>query len=1554
MPSIDWRRIRALRGSQNSAFEELCCQLADAERPAGSAFVRKGVPDGGVECYACLADGSECAWQAKYFDSLGETQLAQINHSVTTALEKHPKLSRCIICLPFDLPDPRIEDIQHARDRWTKAVANWEKAAKARGMAVAFELWGSYELIERLNHPQHAGRVHYWFDATVLSLEWFELRLTEAVKAAGPRYSPEIHVDLPIAKTFETLARTPEFFSSIKAHGRKIRDARRSLGYAAREAERHVGSKDSERQADEKPLASSAQAVDRATELVLNGLSELTTQLTGALQLEVLARAAASAIEAAHRNADQVSKTEAEERERRKSASSSGTDLTSDRLGSYRAYLYKLIGVLRDLADELDTSTEIANSHLLLVTGRAGTGKTHLFCDVARARLTLGRPTILLMGQRFLTEEPPWTQALQHLDLARLSAAEFVGALDAAAQAAECRALILIDALNEGKGRMIWPAHLAAFMSLVERSSCVVAAASVREAYERLVVPDDVRDQIPSVEHFGFADHEFDAVRTFFDHFGLERPSTPLLLPEFRNPLFLKILCRGLQARGETRLPRGYEGISATFGMYLANANRSLSLSLNYNEKASLVQRAADVIADELAALGQPWLPRARAEELVNALLPDRPYDKSLYSALVADGILAEEVVWDSVDDHTEVVVIGYERLSDHSCIKRLLDKHLDQAAPHKAFLDGGELAHVADSQVYLAPGRLEALCIQVPERTGRELADLVPSIEKRFGFADAFRESLLWRDPKAFQDSTLPVLRRTVKSEEDIVAVVDLLVSLATVPEHPINADYIDRRLRKDQMAERDVWWSISVHKLWNRQASIGRLVDWAWRMRPDDRLDEATVDLAATTLAWLCTTSNRYARDRATKALVSLLTGRLPAVGRLVASLADVDDLYVAERVLAAAYACAMRSNSLPDVGALAQTVFDVVFKVRPPRAHVLFRDYGRGVIERALHLGWKSDLAPELFRPPYGSRWPTIPSEADIEKFKEDWTNASYDGGQLEWSRNRIANSVLSDDFARYVIGTNSGMTNWLSVRLDQPPWESPKDVLDRVVGSLQPEQKALWEAFERLDDSIRRAAILARFSSGDDAGEGNTSAELPAAAAVDEELERACDAAMQEFMQTLDEPQAEILVATYETLHGDTVVRPPEFDLAEIQRYVLARVFELGWTTERFGEFDRFEMGYGGRDAHKAERIGKKYQWIAYHEIMAFVADNFQYREWSDHLDSDRKYEGPWQEFLRDIDPSCTLRTLPEPGIGSASSVPWWAPHDPSTWDLSTDLGTWVRAISDIPPMATLLSAVRPNDCTRWLNLDGYWSWHEEAPADRDAYEIERRNLWLMARGYLIAEEEADAFLAWAASVDFMGRWMPEPPTHHRMFLGEHGWSPASRYFSRPYYGDSGWKQPEGCPAAVRAAAVEYLKEMAGFDCSVDGSYTLHLPCSDLIATLKCAWNGTGATFVNSSNQIVSLDPSSVWPGPSGLLLEEQALGNALSAKRLTVCWAVLGEKRILTPGFGTGRYVGHLSLTGAFRQKGRDIVGFLNGTFIEPRGGQGGPKRSVAHVVESSS
>src|SRR5262249_25638211 len=153
-----------------------------------------------------------------------------------------------------------------------------------------------------------------------------------------------------------------------------------------------------------------------------------------------------------------------------------------------------------------------------------------------------------------------------------------------------------------------------------------------------------------------------------------------------------------------------------------------------------------------------------------------------------------------------------------------------------------------------------------------------------RWGAGEAFLRSFVWRAPTAFPADTLRCLQGFIWEGEGGDDVFDVLLTLATIPDHPLNANFLDAELRRVPMPERDAKWSVFLHQAWQVGRAVQRLVDWAWHVQPDAALDNDTTDQCAIALAWMLCTSNRYLRDRATKALVSLLTGRLRAVVRLI----------------------------------------------------------------------------------------------------------------------------------------------------------------------------------------------------------------------------------------------------------------------------------------------------------------------------------------------------------------------------------------------------------------------------------------------------------------------------------------------------------------------------------------------------------------------------------------------------------------------------------------------------------------------------------------------
>jgi hypothetical protein len=197
---------------QLEPFEELVCQLArEEEVDDKKAFFRVGTPDGGVEAYCILNNGNEYGWQAKFFDSMSNSQWRQLDDSFKAVFEKHPKLVKYFICTPLDRQDPRIEKQKWFMDKWNDKIAEWVKFAKSKKREIEFEYWGSSELVHRLSLKKHEGRRYFWFNKEELTGEWFSEKLDRSIDSLGNRYTPVLNFDLDIAKTFDGIARDASF-----------------------------------------------------------------------------------------------------------------------------------------------------------------------------------------------------------------------------------------------------------------------------------------------------------------------------------------------------------------------------------------------------------------------------------------------------------------------------------------------------------------------------------------------------------------------------------------------------------------------------------------------------------------------------------------------------------------------------------------------------------------------------------------------------------------------------------------------------------------------------------------------------------------------------------------------------------------------------------------------------------------------------------------------------------------------------------------------------------------------------------------------------------------------------------------------------------------------------------------------------------------------------------------------------------------------------------------------------------------------------------------------
>ena len=1383
------------------------------------------------------------------------------------------------------------------------------------------------------------------FPTNTLSSSWFQNRLDEAIRVAGPRYTPPIHVELPISQIFDGLGRTDDFFIRAKTH---LRDLRKEYSWI--------------RLHDISPiLDEEISKIQNHSQDLYQTILKVDASIIDPIPWNEISNYAKITLDSAQSAIKLIDEHKKKLRETKNDVMSINTyqkEIHKFRNEEY--YLYRFIGKLRALIEfSQDLEARLSNLPALLLCGEAGQGKTHLFCDIASKRIAAGLPTVLLMGEHFFQEEP-WIQIIRLLGLPEtISRDDLLEALQVVAQAKRVKALIMIDALNEGDGKKIWYSYLPAMLETVSRYPWIGIAVSVRSSYEPIVIDKELENRhLIRAVHYGFAEHEYQATRTFFDHYGIEHPSVPLLVPEFQNPLFLKLLCKGLQEESVSTIPSGTQGITKIFDTF-ANAIDEKIWREHYAEFHSKPRRivliAVDAIAEVMAEKKRDWIEVEDAEDIVNQLQPIRRTGKSLYRLLVDEGILVENGHWLDQNTWHEVTQFAYEKFSDHLIAKHLLDCHLDIDKPELIFDQGQPLAFLVEDQ-WRNQGLIEALSVQIPERIGRELSEIAPMIAEYESVSKGFIESIIWRDPKAITESSKYHLNKCAsQSDHFFDLTLNALLTVATNPEHPFNAEFLHALLKQHEMAERDAWWSIFLHEQYGDHDAVDRIVDWAWSPEDKSHIGDEALRLCGITLAWFLTTSNRFLRDRATKALVNLFSQRIYLLKEILELFSNVDDPYVAERLYAVAYGCALGSTSQNDIATLAQDVYDLIFQNGEPPAHILLRDYARGIIEFALHQNIKLNLEVDKFRPPYKSQWPSIPSEEEIKKYKLD--SASYDSHDGKWSQQRIYYSVMADDFARYVIGTNTGYSKWLSLRIEDSPWKFPEEVYDEFILSLTENEKAKWDQFQSSHQNLKERTqevlgnltkeqleIIAKVFREEENPDSNSKNDKQRVIDPEDELEiieleSLVHEAAEQLLVILDNEKSKIFVdIVYPFLNKKRQVsEPPRFDLSLAQRWILKRVFDLGWTIDRFGDFDRFYIGMKGDETRKPERIGKKYQWIAYHEFLARVSDNFQFCDRYSYHDKVKQYDGPWQIWVRDIDPSCVIKSTGRGDNWGSHPVSWWVPSKYS-WELPMDDIEWMKKFDDLPDIESLIEVTNPENNSRWVTLDGFYLWEQPTPPEKEKFDIVRREFWYILNGYLVNKSDYDELFEWAIKQDYLGRWMPE--THEitsRVFLGEFFWSPAYELFNDPYQRTVGWQggdQHRRIPKPILPIADGYYQEDGGYDCSIDEGIRVKLPNQLIVEKMSLSWNGVEGNYYDQMGKLMALDPSVQNDGPSVLLMRRDEFLSFLDENNYGILWTVLGEKRLLG-GWTSHMNKGFTVLSSTYRMKEGKLEGSITSRFHFP-------------------
>lgn len=756
--------------------------------------------------------------------------------------------------------------------------------------------------------------------------------------------------------------------------------------------------------------------------------------------------------------------------------------------------------------------------------------------------------------------------------------------------------------------------------------------------------------------------------------------------------------------------------------------------------------------------------------------------------------------------------------------------------------------------------GLIEALSIELPEQTSGsiELIELFDVYSKyqnfKYHFMRAFIHSIIWRSTNGFNldlSKIKDIINKHIVVDDDLhTEFIDTLIAVSTVSDHPFNAEFLHSHLNQQSMAQRDAWWSTFLHYTYNENKSVDRLLKWSMSNSTNSLINDSTLLLTGITLAWFLTSSNRFIRDKATKCLVNIFNNRLIALKDLLVNFENVNDIYVLERIYAATYGCIMLSNQssckIDDVQNLVDYICNYFYVKNNLPVHLLLRDYIRGIIELSVKK-FNLDINIEFITKSYSSKLDlNVPSAEIIKKQYYD----DKDSGYTQIISSVMYNLGFLADFGNYVV--NSKLRYWSSSKI-QDKEINRIFIFEIFIKNLSSYQKQLWnDLINYINSSCAyNSEILHTILYSNESNIANINISF------DGNFDERSTKLLKFKKSLLLEQQIYYVteVEPYLNYKYDVTQPKNEFDTGLAQRWIFTRVLNLGFDPEIHGSFDKLVSRNSYRKEHKAERIGKKYQWIALHEFLAFVSDN--YRPIIEPWDYDNKhYQGPWDPFVRDIDPSFLLQK--DNTLGCEISLRNWYKNVLyyDTWGEYSYISDWVTTLDCIPQITDLVNVKDDND-NEWVLLDGHFMWDDHKDPAFEKYDIGYRSLWIMITSLIVKKSEYKLIIDDLKQRDLYSIDINFVNNVYEVFLGEYYNSSA---FECKYGEDlwQGFSISGNKTIDVLPTFQHYLNEFT-LDCSVDdvSSIKIKLLCKEIVDDLNLHHTNLDGKFYDVDGALVGV-------------------------------------------------------------------------------------------------
>ncbi len=388
---------------------------------------------------------------------------------------------------------------------------------------------------------------------------------------------------------------------------------------------------------------------------------------------------------------------------------------------------------------------------------------------------------------------------------------------------------------------------------------------------------------------------------------------------------------------------------------------------------------------------------------------------------------------------------------------------------------------------------------------------------------------------------------------------------------------------------------------------------------------------------------------------------------------------------------------------------------------------------------------------------------------------------------------------------------------------------------------------------------------------------------------------------------------------------------DVDVKNAYLYAMDYIFnKIKYNNDDLGEYDK-DLGYYRYDRHtrhKVERIGKKYEWISLFNTLAHIADNKQLKE--------ARYEGAWQLFIRDFDPTLSVKMMDDPQAKELFIKNDYNSDFLEEFEIADEeIVQWANSCSKIIDCSKDSLIIKDKNGLEWVKLSQYHTERVEEPGEKNTFfDKKSQIIWNHSLASFVKKEDAEELFAEISDLDFRGDWFPDGYTTTTVFNREYYWSTA--YKSQvgiewseceietgeteeivyendvltkiilDYGGDEKrsidipkkWtniikKKRKICD--VLPAYIHFNWE-AQYDSSQEETTSFMVPCSELVSTLGLEQKKYDGYFY-SDMQLVAYDMTLNGTGHS-LIIRKDYLEKFLERKGYVILWTMIGEKQFI--------------------------------------------------------